>query len=196
MQDRGKHADEVRLRRMLRAQRVDVAVALGVAGVINVLMIMLAAATFHDTGLTHVGSIEEAHRTLAPILGSASSAVFAIALLASGLSSSAVGTFAGQTIMRGFLHRTVPLWVRRLVTMLPALVVAAVGADPTRALVISQVILSFGIPAVLIPLAWLTGKSEVMGVFRNGPAASLPLWGLVAAISALNVFLLARVFAP
>ena len=196
MQDRGKHADEARLQRMLRAQRVDVAVALGVAGVINVLMIMLAAATFHDTGLTHVGSIEEAHRTLAPILGGASSAVFAIALLASGLSSSAVGTFAGQTIMRGFLHRTVPLWVRRLVTMLPALVVAGVGADPTRALVISQVILSFGIPAVLIPLAWLTGRSDVMGVFRNRAAASLPLWGLVAAISALNVFLLARVFAP
>jgi manganese transport protein len=192
MEDRGKRADESRLRRMLRAQRADVAVALGVAGVINVLMVMLAAATFHETGLTHVASIEEAHRTLAPILGSASSVVFAIALLASGLSSSAVGTFAGQTIMSGFLRRSVPLWVRRLVTMLPALIVAGVGADPTRALVISQVILSFGIPAALIPLAWLTGRSEVMGVFRNRPAASLPLWGLAVAITALNVLLLVR----
>ena len=194
MQDRGKRDDKGRLRRMLRAQRTDVAVALGVAGVINVLMVMLAAATFHETGLTHIASIEEAHRTLAPILGSASSVVFAIALLASGLSSSAVGTFAGQTIMRGFLRRAVPLWVRRLVTMLPALIVAGAGADPTRALVISQVILSFGIPAALIPLAWLTGRSDVMGVFRNRWAASLPLWGLVMAITALNVFLLTQVF--
>jgi manganese transport protein len=194
MQDRGNRADEGRLRRMLRAQRTDVAAALGVAGVINALMVMLAAATFHETGLTHVASIEEAYRTLTPILGSASSVVFAIALLASGLSSSAVGTFAGQTIMRGFLHRTVPLWVRRLVTMLPALVVAGVGANPTRALVISQVILSFGIPAALIPLAWLTGRSDVMGVFRNRLTAALPLWALVVLITALNVFLLARVF--
>jgi manganese transport protein len=194
MQDRGKRADEARLRRMLRAQRIDVAGALTVAGLINVLMVMLAAATFHETGLTHIASIEEAHRTLAPILGGASSVVFAIALTASGLSSSAVGTFAGQTIMRGFLRRTVPLWFRRLVTMLPALIVAGVGADPTRALVISQVILSFGIPAALIPLTWLTGKSDVMGAFRNRPAVSLPLWGLVGAITALNVFLLSQVF--
>jgi manganese transport protein len=194
MQDRGRRADEARLRRMLRAQRIDVAGALTVAGLINVLMVMLAAATFHETGLTHIASIEEAHRTLAPILGGASSVVFAIALTASGLSSSAVGTFAGQTIMRGFLRRTVPLWFRRLVTMLPALIVAGVGADPTRALVISQVILSFGIPAALIPLTWLTGKSDVMGAFRNRPAVSLPLWGLVGAITALNVFLLSQVF--
>ena len=194
MQDRGKRADEPRMRRMLRAQRVDVLVALGVAGVINVLMVMLAAATFHEAGLMHIASIEEAHRTLAPILGGASSVVFAIALLASGLSSSAVGTFAGQTIMRGFLRRAVPLWVRRLVTMLPALIVAGVGVDPTRALVISQVILSFGIPAALTPLAWLTGKPDVMGAFRNRWAVSLPLWVLVVAITALNVFLLTTVF--
>ena len=194
MQDRGKRADEPRMRRMLRAQRVDVLVALGVAGVINVLMVMLAAATFHEAGLMHIASIEEAHRTLAPILGGASSVVFAIALLASGLSSSAVGTFAGQTIMRGFLRRAVPLWVRRLVTMLPALIVAGIGVDPTRALVISQVILSFGIPAALIPLAWLTGKPDVMGASRNRWAVSLPLWVLVVAITALNVFLLTTVF--
>jgi manganese transport protein len=160
MQDRAERADEARLRRMLRAQRIDVAVALGLAGVVNVLMVMLAAATFHTRGLTHVSQIEQAHRTLTPILGRASSAVFAVALLASGLSASAVGTFAGQTIMRGFLHRAVPLWVRRLVTMLPALIVAALGADPTRALVLSQVVLSFGIPQALIPLAWLTGRAR------------------------------------
>ena len=194
MQDRAERADEARLRRMLRAQRVDVAVALGLAGVVNVLMVMLAAVTFHMRGLTHVSRIEEAHRTLAPILGRASSVVFAVSLLASGLSASAVGTFAGQTIMRGFLHRTVPLWFRRLVTILPALVVAALGADPTRALVISQVVLSFGIPQALIPLAWLAGRASVMGALRNGIRASLPVWGLALLITALNISLLVQVF--
>jgi manganese transport protein len=193
MQHRAERADVVRLRRMLRAQRLDVAVALGLAGVVNVLMVMLAAATFHTRGLTHVSGIEQAHRTLTPILGRASSVVFAVSLLASGLSASAVGTFAGQTIMRGFLHRTVPLWLRRLVTMLPALGVAALGADPTRALVISQVVLSFGIPQALIPLAWLTGRASVMGALRNGFAVSLPVWGLALLITALNISLLAQV---
>jgi manganese transport protein len=194
MQDRAEHADEARLRRMLRAQRLDVAVALSLAGVVNVLMVMLAAATFHAQGLIHVVGIEEAHRTLAPILGRASSVVFAVSLLASGLSASAVGTLAGQVIMRGFLHRSVALWLRRLVTMLPALVVAGAGVDPTRALVISQVVLSFGIPPALIPLVWLTGRSEVMGTFRNRLAVSLPVWAIALLITALNVSLLARVF--
>ena len=196
MQHRAERADEARLRRMLRAQRIDVAVALGLAGVVNVLMVMLAAATFFTRGLTHVSRIEDAHRTLTPILGRGSSVVFAVSLLASGLSASAVGTFAGQMIMRGFLHRTVPLWLRRLVTMLPALVVAALGADPTRALVISQVVLSFGIPQALIPLAWLTGRASVMGALRNGPAAALPVWGLALLITGLNIVLLAQVLGP
>ena len=193
MRDRADRADEARLRRMLRAQRIDVAVALCFAGVVNALMVMLAAATFNAKGLTNVSGIEDAHRTLAPILGDASSVVFAVSLLASGLSASAVGTFAGQVIMRGFLHRTVALWVRRLVTMIPALVVAGIGVDPTRALVISQVVLSFGIPWALIPLAWLTAKADVMGSFRNTRAVSVPVWGLVVLITALNVSLLARV---
>jgi manganese transport protein len=96
--------------------------------------------------------------------------------------------------MRGFLHRTVPLWLRRLVTMLPAFVVAGAGTDATRALVISQVVLSFGIPQALIPLVWLTGRSDVMGPFRNGVAIAVPLWGLVLLITALNALLLLRVF--
>jgi manganese transport protein len=187
-------SDEPRLRRMLRAQRADIAVALSIVGVINVLMVMLAAATFFSRGLVHVSGIEDAHRTLAPILGDASSAVFAVSLLAAGLSSSAVGTFAGQVIMRGFLRRTVPLWLRRLVTMLPALVVAGAGADPTRALVISQVVLSFGLPQALIPLAWLTGRADVMGSFRNRTVSSAVIWAVVLLIVALNVFLLTRVF--
>ena len=193
MQDRGTSADEIRLRRMLRAQRADVTAVLALAGLVNILMVMLAAATFHQQGLVHVSGIEQAHRTLAPILGAASSAIFAVALLASGLSASAVGTMAGQVIMRGFLHRAVPLWLRRAVTMLPALAIAGAGVDATRALVISQVVLSFGIPAALIPLAWLNGKREVLGVFRNGARTSVLVWGLVCLIAALNVFLLARV---
>jgi manganese transport protein len=141
-----------------------------------------------------VAGIEQAQRTLQPILGAASSAIFALALLASGLSSSAVGTFAGQVIMRGFLRRAVPLWLRRAVTMLPALVIAASGVDATRALVISQVVLSFGIPQALIPLAWLNGRRDVLGVFRNRAVVSVPVWGLVGLITTLNVFLLVRVF--
>lgn len=142
----------------------------------------------------HVAGIEQAQRTLQPILGAASSAIFALALLASGLSSSAVGTFAGQVIMRGFLRRAVPLWLRRAVTMLPALVIAASGVDATRALVISQVVLSFGIPQALIPLAWRNGRRDVLGVFRNRAVVSVPVWGLVGLITTLNVFLLVRVF--
>jgi manganese transport protein len=194
MQDRGPREDESRMRRMLRAQRVDVSVALSLAGIVNALMVMLAAATFHKQGLTHVAGIQEAHRTLTPILGRASSVVFAVSLLASGLSASAVGTFAGQVMMRGFLYRSIPLWVRRFVTMLPALVVAGVGIDATRALVISQVVLSFGILQALIPLAWLTGKEDVMGVFRNPLRVAAPVWGLVVLIGTLNLFLLTRVF--
>ena len=194
MQDRGRGADESTLRRMLRAQRTDVSLVLALAGVINMLMVMLAAATFHRRGLVHVAGIEQAQRTLQPILGAASSAIFALALLASGLSSSAVGTFAGQVIMRGFLRRAVPLWLRRAVTMLPALVIAASGVDATRALVISQVVLSFGIPQALIPLAWLNGRRDVLGVFRNRAVVSVPVWGLVGLITTLNVFLLVRVF--
>jgi manganese transport protein len=137
-------------------QRTDVALALGLAGVINVLMVVVAAATSHEQGLVHTAGIEQAYRTLTPILGGAASAVFAVALLALGLSSSAVGTFAGQVITRGFLQRTIPLWIRRLVTMLPALATVAAGVDPTRALVISQVVLPFGTPQALIPLACRT----------------------------------------
>jgi manganese transport protein len=188
----GHRSNEARLRAMLRSQRKDIALALGLAGVINVLMVIVAAATFHVHGLSHTVGIEQTYRTLTPILGSGASVIFAVALLASGLSSSAVGTFAGQAVLRGFLRRTIPLWVRRLVTMLPALAVVAAGVDPTRALVISQVVLSFGIPPVLIPLAWLTGRASVMGTFRNRTGVSGIVWAIVCLIVMLNVFLLIR----
>src|SRR3989304_3390627 len=114
-------------------------------------------------GLTGIAGIEEAHRTLAPLLGSASSVVFAVSLLASGLSSSTVGTMAGQVIMQGFLHRQIPIWLRRVVTMAPAIIVIALGLDPTRTLVISQVVLSFGLPFALVPLVLFTSRRSLMG---------------------------------
>ena len=118
---------------------------------------------FFNSGLLNVDSLESAHRTLAPLLGSASSKLFALALIASGISSSTVGTLAGQVVMQGFIRRQIPLLVRRAVTMLPAFVVIAIGVDPSRTLVISQVVLSFGIPFALIPLVMFTRRRDVMG---------------------------------
>jgi manganese transport protein len=185
--------DQERMRRLLRFEALDVGIAMGIAGLINGAMLLMAAATFHQAGAIRVASIQEAHRILAPLLGRASSVVFAVALLASGLSSSTVGTLAGQVIMQGFLNWHIPIFVRRLVTMLPALVVIGTGLEPTRTLVISQVILSFGIPFALIPLVFFTSSSEVMGALRNRTVTSAIAWSLAALISSLNAFLLYRV---
>src|SRR4029077_9013929 len=147
--------------------RIDVIVAMTIAGVINISMLVMAASTFFQQGLLGVDSLEGAHKTLEPILGGASSALFALALIASGLSSSAVGTLSGQVVMQGFIRRRIPVWIRRLVTMVPAFVVIALGVDPSRTLVISQVVLSFGIPFALIPLVYFTAKRSIMGPLVN-----------------------------
>src|SRR5581483_3154940 len=131
-----------------------------------------------------------AHRTLEPILGSASSELFALALLASGLSSSAVGTLSGQVVMQGFIRRQIPLAVRRLVTMTPAFVVIAIGVDPSRTLVISQVVLSFGSPCALIPLVLFTARRDVMGALVNRRVTTLAAVVIATVIVCLNVFLL------
>jgi len=178
------------MRRLFRFELIDVGVAMGLAGLINAAMLIVAASTFHDSGLIQVAGIEEAHRTLTPLLGPASSFVFAVSLLASGLSSSTVGTMSGQVIMQGFLRRAVPVWLRRGVTMLPALTVIALGLDPTRTLVISQVVLSFGIPFALIPLVLFTRRQDVMGPLANRRLTTV-VAGLVAAlIVGLNLYLL------
>jgi len=177
-------------RRLFRFELVDVVLAMGLAGVVNAAMLIMAASTFYTKGLVNIASIEEAHRTLAPLLGAASSAVFAISLLASGLSSSTVGTMAGQVIMQGFLHRRIPVWLRRLVTMVPAIVVIAIGLDPTRTLVISQVILSFGLPFALVPLMLFTSRGELMGTLVNRRATALVGWVVTCGIIALNALLL------
>lgn len=182
--------DPGQLRRLFRFECVDVTLAMGLAGLVNGAMLIMAAATFFEKGLTTVGTIEEAHRTLAPLLGTTSSWVFAISLLASGLSSSTVGTMAGQIIMQGFVHRQIPIWLRRLVTMLPAFVVIAIGLEPTRTLVISQVVLSFGLPFALVPLVIFTARSDLMGVLANRRLTTLVASLMAFLIVVLNIFLL------
>ncbi len=182
--------DERRMKRLFRFEVIDVVIAMGIAGLVNAAMLIMAASTFHAHGLTEVASIEEAHRTLAPLLGNASSYVFGVSLLASGLSSSTVGTMSGQVIMQGFLHRTIPLWLRRGVTMAPALVVIALGLDPTRTLVISQVVLSFGIPFALIPLVMFTRRRDIMGPLVNHPMTTAIAVVVAVLIVFLNLFLL------
>ncbi len=182
-------------RRIFRFEVIDVAIAMGIAGAVNAAMLIMAASTFHAQGLIDIASIEEAHRTLKPLLGGVSSQVFAISLLASGLSSSAVGTMAGQVIMQGFLHWHIPIWLRRGITMVPALIVIAIGLDPTRTLVISQVILSFGIPFALIPLVLFTRNSDIMGTLVNRRMTTNAAWVVAGLIVALNFYLLFQTFA-
>jgi manganese transport protein len=177
---------------LLRYTRVDVIIAMSIAGLINVAMLVMAASTFFKKGLLDVDSLDGAHKTLEPILGGASSALFALALLASGLSSSAVGTLSGQVVMQGFIRRQIPLMVRRLVTMVPAFVVIGIGIDPSRTLVISQVVLSFGIPFALVPLVYFTARRDIMGQLVNRRITTAAASLIAGVIIALNIFLLAQ----
>jgi manganese transport protein len=158
-------------------------------------MLVVAAGLFHASGLTGVDSIEGAHAGIETLIGGGAALAFAVALLASGLSSSSVGTYAGQVVMQGFIRRSIPLLLRRLVTMAPALVVLAIGVNASDALVISQVVLSFGIPFALVPLVLLTRREDVMGGFRNARATTFAASVVAAMIIALNLFLLAKTFA-
>ncbi len=178
------------MKRLFRFELIDVAIAMGVAGLVNGAMLVMAASTFHGAGLTTVGSIEEAHRTLQPLLGNASSWFFAVSLLAAGLSSSMVGTMAGSMIMQGFLHWHIPVWIRRVITLAPAFVVVLMGLDPTRTLVISQVVLSFGLPFAVIPLILFTRRKDLMGVLVNSRLITGAAWLVAALIVALNFYLL------
>jgi manganese transport protein len=187
-----RNDDEART--LYKYTRVDVLIAMAIAGLINMAMLVVAATVFFGHGLTDIESLNDAHRTLEPILGGASSVLFALALTASGLSSSTVGTMSGQVVMQGFIRRRIPLWVRRLVTMVPAFVVIAIGLDPLRTLVLSQVVLSFGIPFALIPLVMFTSKREIMGVLVNRRLTVAAAWAIAALISGLNIFLLAQTF--
>jgi manganese transport protein len=186
--------NDAEAQRIFRYTRIDVLIAMTIAGLINVAMLVMAASVFFTSGHHDVDSLEGAHKTLEPILGGASSTLFALALLVSGLSSSAIGTMSGQVVMQGFVRRRIPLFLRRAVTMLPAFVVIAIGLDPSHTLVISQVILSFGIPFALIPLVLFTSRKDVMGVLVNHRLTTAAAILVAALISGLNVFLLAQTF--
>ncbi len=187
--------DDAERERVLRFERVDVVVALGLAGLINMAMLAVAAKLFHGHGLTSVSTIQQAHGEFGRLVGGGAALAFAVALLASGTSSSSVGTYAGQVVMRGFVGIQIPLLVRRAVTMLPALVILAIGVSPTSALVLSQVVLSFGIPFALVPLVLLTSRRDVMGVHVNRRLTSALAFGIAAIVTAMNVFLIVQQFA-
>jgi manganese transport protein len=186
--------DDAERRSLLRFQRLDVVIAMGLAGVINLTMLVVAASLFHDSGNTGIDSIEGAHAGFERLLGGGAALAFAVALLASGLSSSSVGTYAGQVVMQGFIDRRIPLFLRRLVTMAPALVVLAIGVDATDALVVSQVVLSFGIPFALVPMILLTRRRDVMGAFVNRRGTTIVASVVATLIIALNAFLLQQTF--
>jgi manganese transport protein len=175
--------------RHLRLEALDVLAAMNGAWLVNSAMVIVAAAAFAGTGRSDM-SIEEAHRTLGPLLGPASATIFAIALLCSGLSSSTVGTLAGQMILEGFLKVRFSIFLRRLLTLLPAMIVIGLGLDPLRILVLSQVVLSFTLPFALVPLLILCGRRQLMGVFTNGVVTSFFGWLTVASILVLNIVLL------
>jgi manganese transport protein len=169
----------------------EVIIALTVAGLVNMAMVVMAAGAFH-AGHSDVARIETAYHTLTPLLGAGAAAVFLTSLLASGVSSSAVGTLAGQMIMQGFVGFRIPIWVRRLVTMLPAFVVVALGVDATQALVLSQVVLSLALPLPMIALVAFTRRRDVMGAFANGPFTQLAALVATVLVLALNAVLIAQ----
>jgi manganese transport protein len=182
--------------RVLRFERLDVIIALGLAGLVNMAMLAVAAKLFHGRpGYSDVTTIQQAHAGFGHLVGGTAALAFAVALLASGASSSSVGTFAGQIVMAGFVNLHVPMMVRRAVTMIPALVVLGIGVSATNALVLSQVVLSFGIPFALVPLVLLTRRADVMGVHVNRRSTTAVAIAISALIAALNVFLLYRQFA-
>ena len=181
------------VRRLLKFNLVDVFMAMGIAMLINMSMLIAAAATFHASGQP-IEELTEAYKTLTPLLGSGAAIAFGVALLASGLSSSAVGTMSGQVIMQGFVGFRIPLWVRRSITMAPAFAVILAGLNPTNTLVLSQVVLSFGIPFALVPLLMFTANREIMGEFVNSTLTTLFGWGIALLIIGLNVYLLLSTF--
>ncbi|BBY57665.1 divalent metal cation transporter MntH [Mycolicibacterium sarraceniae] len=187
--DRHGHPDAGAPRaRLLRITRWDVGIAMLVAGAVNLSMLLIAATNLQ--GRDGTDSIEGAHAAVRDTLGPTVALLFAIGLLASGLASTSVGAYAGAMIMQGLLHKTVPLLVRRLITLIPALVVLAIGIDPSRALVISQVVLSFGIPFALIPLVRLTSNRTLMGADTNSRLTTALGWTVAAIITVLNAVLI------
>jgi manganese transport protein len=183
--------DEREKRKILRISNGEVMIALAISGLVNMAMVMMAASAFH-AGHSDVAQIETAYHTLTPLLGMAAASIFLLSLLASGVSSSTVGTLAGQMIMQGFVGFRIPIWVRRLVTMLPAFVVVGFGANATQALVISQVVLSIALPLPMIALIMFTRRRDVMGRFANCTATNIAAIAGTVIVLLLNVLLIAQ----
>lgn len=181
-------------KKIFRFELVDVVIAMSLAGVINASMLIMAAALFNANGLTNVSDIDQAFNQLGVLVGDNSATLFGVALLMSGFSSSSVGTMAGQVVMQGFIRRQIPLFLRRAVTMAPALIILAIGLNPSRALVLSQVVLSFGIPFALIPLLMFCRNRGIMGGLVNHRLTTAVAMVVVALIVSLNVFLLYQTF--
>ena len=179
-------------RRLIRFSNREVVGALGVAGVINMAMVVMAAAVFHDALHNDVAEIESAYHALVPVLGIGAAGVFLLSLIASGISSSVVGTMAGQVIMQGFVRRRIPLWIRRLVTMAPAFIVVALGMNATHALIASQVVLSLTLPVPMFALLILTQRDDVMGSFANRRFISMTVIGIAVLVLALNFLLIVQ----
>ncbi len=192
--DHDEKAPRADLKHHLRATRIDIVWALGLAGIVNIGLLLLAASAL--SGVSGTDTIEGAHAAIASALGPVVATIFAIGLLASGLASTSVGAYAGSEIMAGLLHIRIPLIVRRLITLIPALIILGIGAEPTWALVVSQVILSFGIPFAIIPLIRYTRQPSIMGEHSNATLTQVCGTLIAVAIVALNIFLVALTLAP
>jgi manganese transport protein len=195
-QDRMPCRDDGERSRVLRFERLDVIIALGLAGLVNMAMLAVAAKLFHTPALSGLSTLQQAHHELGHLVGGTAALAFAVALLASGASSSSVGTYAGQVVMAGFVNLRIPLTVRRGLTMTPALIIIAVGMNPTEALVLSQVVLSFGIPFALVPLVLLTCRRDVMGAQVNRRVTTILAWSSAVMILGMNIFLIGQQLFP
>ncbi|MGR3570496.1 Nramp family divalent metal transporter [Brevirhabdus sp.] len=191
-QHRAVARDDTDRQKILRFSNREVVLALAAAGLVNMAMVMMAAAAFHS-GYSEVAEIETAYHTLTPLLGAAAASVFLLSLIASGISSSVVGTMAGQLIMQGFVNMRLPIWLRRLVTMVPAFAVVAMGVNATEALVMSQVVLSIALPVPMIALIIFSARADVMGRFRIGPVTRALAMLAAAVVLTLNAVLLAQI---
>lgn len=194
VQNRNYTSDTIEIKvKHLKMERIDIVIAMNIAFIVNAAMIIVSAAVFYRNGVT-VTTIEQAHKSLEPLVGSLSSGAFGLALLASGLSSSAVGTLAGQTIMKGFVNLNIPLNVRRLITMTPAMIIISLGINPMKALVISQILLSFTLPLAIIPLIIITNRKDIMGSFVNKPITKFAGILITTIVITLNLVLLFLTF--
>jgi manganese transport protein len=174
---------------LLKYNRWDCFIGLGLAGVVNLTMLCIAAALFHHPGLTHVSDLGPIHSHLTTLVGGGAALAFGIALIASGLSASSVGTYSGQIVMAGFMNWQIPLFLRRALTMIPSLIILALAVNTTNALIYSQIVLSFGIPFALVPLVLLTRRKQVMGEMVNRPITTRLMWFITVVIVALNLYL-------